>query len=72
MCDGHGQHGREVSGLLKHRLPFIIENQLKVYLKDQDLVTTYPDTEVIYQCLKESFAMAQKEVCTALPDVRFR
>jgi serine/threonine protein phosphatase PrpC len=25
----------------------------------------------MYQCMKESFAMAQKEVCTALPDVRF-
>ena len=61
-----------MSALLKHRLPFIIENQLKVYLKDVDLVQNYPDTDLIYTCLKESFAMANKEVCTALPDVRFR
>lgn len=26
VCDGHGQNGREVSGLLKHRLPFHVEN----------------------------------------------
>jgi serine/threonine protein phosphatase PrpC len=52
-------------------LPFIIENQLKIYLKDHDFATAYPDQELIYACLKESFAMANKEVITALSDVRF-
>lgn len=42
-----------------------------MYLKDQDLITQYPETDLIYACLKESFAMANKEVITALPDVRF-
>lgn len=36
VCDGHGQYGREVSSLLKHRMPFIIENQLKQELKNND------------------------------------
>ena len=58
VCDGHGQHGREVSALLKHRLPFIIENQLKIYLKDHDFAGAYPDQDIIYPCLRESFAMA--------------
>ena len=38
VCDGHGQNGREVSGLLKHRLPFHIENQMKKNLGTHDLV----------------------------------
>ena len=25
VCDGHGKNGREVSGLLKHRLPYHVE-----------------------------------------------
>ena len=28
VCDGHGHYGQEVSGLLKHRLPFNIESGL--------------------------------------------
>jgi hypothetical protein len=28
VCDGHGHYGQEVSGLLKHRLPFNIEHGL--------------------------------------------
>ena len=29
VCDGHGHNGHDVSGLLKHRLPYNIEAQLK-------------------------------------------
>ena len=29
VCDGHGHNGHDVSGLLKHRLPFNIEAQMK-------------------------------------------
>lgn len=29
VCDGHGHNGQEVSGLLKHRLPFHIEKNVK-------------------------------------------
>ncbi len=25
VCDGHGHNGHDVSGLLKHRLPFNVE-----------------------------------------------
>jgi serine/threonine protein phosphatase PrpC len=48
-----------------------LENQLKIYLKDHDFAGAYPDQEIIYPCIRESFAMANKEVITALPDVRF-
>ena len=44
---------------------------MKIYLKDHDL-NNYPDKEVVFACLKESFAMSNKEVCTILNDVRFR
>jgi serine/threonine protein phosphatase PrpC len=47
VCDGHGQFGREVSGMLKHRLPFILENQLKADLQNYDL-NNYPDKEVVF------------------------
>jgi hypothetical protein len=30
VCDGHGHNGHDVSGLLKHRLPYNIEAQLKL------------------------------------------
>ena len=29
VCDGHGQNGREVSGLMKHRLPYHVEVEMK-------------------------------------------
>ena len=28
VCDGHGSNGREVSSLLKHRLPLLVETEL--------------------------------------------
>jgi len=36
VCDGHGQNGREVSGLLKHRLPFHVEAHMKKNLANHD------------------------------------
>ena len=42
VCDGHGQNGREVSGLLKHRLPFHVENQMKKQLGTHDFTKEYP------------------------------
>jgi serine/threonine protein phosphatase PrpC len=44
VCDGHGQNGREVSGLLKHRLPFNIENIMKQRLQSHDF-TQYPSLD---------------------------
>lgn len=44
VCDGHGQNGREVSGLLKHRLPFHVENQMKKNLGTHDFSKEYPAT----------------------------
>ena len=64
-------YGREVSSLLKHRLPFIVENHLKEKLKDHDM-TTYPEKSQVFLGIKEGFAEANKEVCTILSDVRFR
>ncbi len=40
-------------------------------MKDHDFAQAYPEPELMYACIKESFAMANKEVCTALSDVRF-
>jgi len=71
VCDGHGLYGREVSDLLKHRLPFLVENQLKADMKDHDL-NLYPSKELIYESIREAFVLANKEVNTILPDVRFR
>ena len=47
VCDGHGQNGREVSGLLKHRLPFHVENQMKKNLGHHDFTKEYPDSSVV-------------------------
>ena len=43
VCDGHGHNGQEVSGLLKHRLPFQIEKHLKEGLA-QHSMQQYPDS----------------------------
>jgi len=61
VCDGHGTFGKEVSGLLKHRLPFIYENNLKVSLADHDF-SEYPSSPVIYDTVTTSFAQMNKEV----------
>jgi serine/threonine protein phosphatase PrpC len=44
VCDGHGKNGREVSGLLKHRLPFHVENFMKKHLGNHDFTKDYPET----------------------------
>ena len=54
VCDGHGQNGREVSGLLKHRLPVHVEQQMKQNLGSHDF-TTYPDAQEVYKGLKQAF-----------------
>lgn len=71
VCDGHGLYGREVSGLLKHRLPFILENQFKEDLKDHDF-NNYPDKSTVFESFRIAYANTNKEVCTILGDVRFR
>ena len=70
VCDGHGQYGKEVSNLLKHRLPFILENQLKAVLMAQQ--ENYPDKQLVFNAFRESFALSNKEVYSILSDVRFR
>ena len=62
VCDGHGQNGREVSGLLKHRLPFHVENQMKKNLASHDFGVDYPNSSIIYKGLKDAFATSQEEV----------
>jgi serine/threonine protein phosphatase PrpC len=58
VCDGHGQNGREVSGLLKHRLPFHVENQMKKNLGHTDNIKDYPESGLVYQSLKEAFTIS--------------
>lgn len=55
VCDGHGQNGREVSGLLKHRLPFHVENQMKKHLVGQDFSKEYPPSQKVFDALQEAF-----------------
>ena len=71
VCDGHGQNGREVSGLLKHRLPFHVENQMKKQLGGHDF-KEYPPVPKIFDSLKEAFAICHEEVCNMPQDTRYR
>jgi serine/threonine protein phosphatase PrpC len=70
VCDGHGSNGREVSALLKHRLPLLVETQLKTNLANHDL-TTYPQFESVRQSLHEAFKLGNAEVSNSGIDVRF-
>ena len=70
VCDGHGHNGQEVSGLLKHRLPFQIEKHLKDGLSKHSM-TTYPDPAVITENLTKAFAESNSEVFKMVSDVRF-
>jgi len=72
VCDGHGQNGREVSGLLKHRLPYHIENQMKKNLGHHDFTKEYPEPNTIYRSMKEAFNISQEEVCNMMQDTRYR
>jgi serine/threonine protein phosphatase PrpC len=72
VCDGHGQNGREVSGLLKHRLPFHVENEMKRNLGNHDFTKEYPDPALIYQSLKTAFGSSQEEVVNMTLDTRYR
>mmetsp|Transcript_3026 Transcript_3026/g.5108 ORF Transcript_3026/g.5108 Transcript_3026/m.5108 type:complete len:239 (-) Transcript_3026:430-1146(-) len=71
VCDGHGQNGREVSGLLKHRLPFHIENQMKKNLGGHDFTKEYPPSSVVYSSMREAFHISQEEVCNMPQDTRY-
>ena len=70
VCDGHGHNGQEVSGLLKHRLPFQIEKHLKEGLA-QHSMNEYPDSEIVKTALMKAFEDANKEVYSMVSDVRF-
>ena len=70
VCDGHGHNGQEVSGLLKHRLPFQIEKHLKFNLANHTL-SQYPDSSKVFEALKSSFHESNNEVYKMVSDVRF-
>jgi serine/threonine protein phosphatase PrpC len=55
--------------LLKHRLPFNIESQLKVSL--QGLGDQYPNFDTLNASLTKAFADTNKEVYAMVSDVRF-
>jgi serine/threonine protein phosphatase PrpC len=68
VCDGHGHNGQDVSGLLKHRLPFNIETGLKAALQGE---TGYPKKEIMEQVFLKAFEQSNKQVCSMVSDVRF-
>lgn len=70
VCDGHGHNGQDVSGLLKHRLPFNIEKQLKISLGGHNM-QTYPESDRISNALTLAFAETNAEVYKMVSDVRF-
>ena len=70
VCDGHGHNGQDVSGLLKHRLPFQIDQHLKKALAKHSMAT-YPDFENVQQTLTLAFAETNNEVYKMVSDVRF-
>lgn len=70
VCDGHGHNGQEVSGLLKHRLPFQIEKHLKHFLQNHQL-STYPDSKKVSEALMAAFHESNNEVYKMVSDVRF-
>ena len=70
VCDGHGHNGQDVSGLLKHRLPFQIEKHLKEALSNFGL-NEYPNAEIFDKALTAAFADANNEVYKMVSDVRF-
>jgi len=70
VADGHGTNGREVSSLLKHRLPHNIETDLKRNLEGHDF-TTYPSYQKVRAALKTGFETANQEVYSMGTDVRF-
>lgn len=72
VCDGHGQNGREVSGLLKHRLPFHVENQMKQHVGSHDFSKDYPPTQKVFDALNEAFQISQEEVKGMQQDTRYR
>lgn len=71
VCDGHGSNGREVSGLLKHRLPFHVENQMKKHLGTHDFSKEYPPSSKVFDSLLEAFHISQQEVCQMQQDTRY-
>lgn len=70
VCDGHGHNGQEVSGLLKHRLPFHIEKHLKEKLV-RHTMTEFPEIDLMHDALTKAFAEANNEVYKLVADVRF-
>ena len=70
VCDGHGHNGQEVSGLMKHRLPFQIEKHMKEALAKHSM-TQYPESQVLEECLTKAFAETNSEVYKMVSDVRF-
>lgn len=70
VCDGHGHNGQEVSGLLKHRLPFQIEKYFKEALAKHSM-TQYPDFSLVHDTLTKAFAESNNEVLRMAQDVRF-
>jgi len=68
VCDGHGQQGREVSNLLKHRLPFYVDNNCKTYVRG-DAYPMLSDMDRVFQL---SFAEANRELHQSGIDIRFR
>jgi len=71
VCDGHGKNGREVSGLLKHRLPFHVENCMNKQLGAHDFGKDYPESHEVHTALADAFSLSQQEVSNIMLDTRY-
>lgn len=71
VCDGHGKNGREVSGLLKHRLSLHVENCMKKQFTNHDFNKDYPESTTIQSALNEAFTITQQEVSNMMLDTRY-
>jgi len=48
VCDGHGSNGKEVSSLLKNRLPFHVESEMKKNIVAYDLSKEFPPSHIVF------------------------
>ena len=75
VCDGHGHYGQEVSGLLKHRLPFNVEHGLQQagfhVPSEEGKPLDYPDFNKLHKTMTTAFADTNREVYGMVTDVRF-
>lgn len=72
VADGHGQNGRDVSSLLKHRLPFWIDANMRQLSQENGIEQhMYPEAHLVDDAMTRAFEESNKEVYAQVSDVRF-